>query len=83
MQADKQQQRDPNRDRRRAPDKYIFSREVRTEVDEEQIRQVYSTKSHKYGEEREHTTESNKQTTHLDRQQTADSDSSRQQQIQM
>ncbi|GKD92026.1 hypothetical protein Tco_1371863 [Tanacetum coccineum] len=71
MQADKQQQRDPNRDRRRAPDKYIFSREVQTEVDEEQA------------DEREHTTDSNKQTTHLDRQQTADSDSSRQQQIQM
>ncbi|GJU53766.1 hypothetical protein Tco_1227480 [Tanacetum coccineum] len=55
MQADKQQQRDPNRDRRRAPDKYIFSREVRTEVDEKQIRQVHSTESHKYGDEREHT----------------------------
>ncbi|GKG23422.1 hypothetical protein Tco_0391458, partial [Tanacetum coccineum] len=39
MQADRQQQRDPNRDRRRAADKYKFNnREVQTEVDEEQIR---------------------------------------------
>ncbi|GKD42235.1 hypothetical protein Tco_1266880 [Tanacetum coccineum] len=37
MQADRQQQRDPNRDRRRAANKYRFnSREIRTEVDEEQ-----------------------------------------------
>ncbi|GJY58787.1 hypothetical protein Tco_0458679 [Tanacetum coccineum] len=36
-----QQQRGPNRGRRRAADKYRFSsREVRTEVDEEQIRQT-------------------------------------------
>ncbi|GKF63048.1 hypothetical protein Tco_0183102, partial [Tanacetum coccineum] len=35
--ADRQQQRDPNRDRRRAADKYRFnSKEIRTEVDEEQ-----------------------------------------------
>ncbi|GJR10143.1 hypothetical protein Tco_0792795 [Tanacetum coccineum] len=41
MQADRQQQRDPNRDRRRAADKYKFNnRGVRTEVDEEQTRQV-------------------------------------------
>ncbi|GKB06793.1 hypothetical protein Tco_0835026 [Tanacetum coccineum] len=37
MQADRQQQRDPNKDRRRAADKYRFnSKEIRTEVDEEQ-----------------------------------------------
>ncbi|GKA11209.1 hypothetical protein Tco_0690642 [Tanacetum coccineum] len=37
MEADRQQQRDPNRDRRRATNKYIFiSREIRPEVDEEQ-----------------------------------------------
>ncbi|GJS47352.1 hypothetical protein Tco_0597473 [Tanacetum coccineum] len=40
MLADRQQQRDPNSDRRRATDKYRFSREVRTGVDEEQIRQT-------------------------------------------
>ncbi|GKF93987.1 hypothetical protein Tco_0283687, partial [Tanacetum coccineum] len=39
MQADKQQQRDPNNNKQRAADKYRFSKEVRTDVDEEQIRQ--------------------------------------------
>ncbi|GKF44775.1 hypothetical protein Tco_0131327, partial [Tanacetum coccineum] len=40
--------------KRRAADKYRFSsREVQTEVDKEQIRQVQSTESHKYGDERE------------------------------
>ncbi|GJT71756.1 hypothetical protein Tco_1031042, partial [Tanacetum coccineum] len=50
------QQRGPNRGRRRAEDKYRFnSREVRTEVDKEHIRQMHSTESYKYGDEREHT----------------------------
>ncbi|GJW17859.1 hypothetical protein Tco_0025295 [Tanacetum coccineum] len=43
--ADKQQQRDPNRDRRRAANKYRFSRGVLTEVDEEQIRQTAADRS--------------------------------------
>ncbi|GJY67325.1 ALP1-like protein [Tanacetum coccineum] len=53
------QQRSLNRGRRRATDKYRFSREIQTEVDKEQtdssrqIRQVHSTESHKYGDERE------------------------------
>ncbi|GKC88791.1 hypothetical protein Tco_1149440 [Tanacetum coccineum] len=63
MQAGRQQ-RDPNRDRRTAAHKYRFnSREIRTKVDEEQIRQirqVHRTESHKYGDEREQTTESHK-----------------------
>ncbi|GKC67776.1 hypothetical protein Tco_1100374 [Tanacetum coccineum] len=56
----KDSERDPNRGRRRAADKYRFSssREVRTEIDEEHIRQVHSTESHKYGDEREQTTDS-------------------------
>ncbi|GKC55175.1 putative angiotensin-converting enzyme 2 [Tanacetum coccineum] len=55
-----QQQRSPNRGRRRATDKYRFnSREIQTDVDKEQtdssrqMRQVHSTESHKYGDERE------------------------------
>ncbi|GKA83946.1 hypothetical protein Tco_0805541 [Tanacetum coccineum] len=76
--------RDLNRDLRRATDKYRFnSREVRTEVDEELIRQVQSTESHKYEDERE-ADSSRQQQTHNNRfrqQTTADSDS-RQQQIQ-
>ncbi|GJV28626.1 hypothetical protein Tco_1385074 [Tanacetum coccineum] len=43
MQADTQQQRDPNRDRRRAAYKYRLSKEVRTKVDEEQNRQTAIT----------------------------------------
>ncbi|GKE84596.1 hypothetical protein Tco_1558338 [Tanacetum coccineum] len=45
MQADRQHQRDPNKDRRRAADKYRFNREVLTEVDEEQTRQTTADKS--------------------------------------
>ncbi|GJX36416.1 hypothetical protein Tco_0247973 [Tanacetum coccineum] len=40
-----QQQIDPNRDRRIAADKYRFSREVRIEVDEGQIRQTAADRS--------------------------------------
>nr|GEV71796.1 ribonuclease H-like domain-containing protein [Tanacetum cinerariifolium] len=39
--VDRHQQRDPNRDTRRATDKYRFNKEVQTEVDKEQQRYIY------------------------------------------
>ncbi|GKA79215.1 hypothetical protein Tco_0785811 [Tanacetum coccineum] len=45
MHADRQQQRDPNRDRRRVADGYKFSKEVRTEVDGEQTMQTSAYRS--------------------------------------
>ncbi|GJX85696.1 hypothetical protein Tco_0336470 [Tanacetum coccineum] len=65
MQADRQQQRDPNRDRRRAAHKYRFSREV----DEEQIRHTTSNNR------QQHAADSDRQQqiqTQADIQQTAD-----------
>ncbi|GKB96315.1 hypothetical protein Tco_0982452, partial [Tanacetum coccineum] len=58
-----QQQRDLKRGRRRAADRYRFSREVRTEV--------HSTESHKYGDERE---QIRQRAAYSDSQHTADSD---------
>ncbi|GJZ39035.1 hypothetical protein Tco_0585598 [Tanacetum coccineum] len=74
MQADRQQQRDPNRDRRRTADKYRFSsREIRTEVDEEQHT---NTDSAERSEQRQqHAADSDRQQqiqTQADIQQTAD-----------
>ncbi|GKB81212.1 hypothetical protein Tco_0948107 [Tanacetum coccineum] len=76
--ADRQQQKDPNRGRRRVVDRYRFSREIRTEVDEEQQANTDSAaerfeqrqtaaKSHKYRDEREQirqTTIDNRQQIH-------------------
>ncbi|GJS65144.1 hypothetical protein Tco_0679708 [Tanacetum coccineum] len=78
--ADRQQQKDPNRGRRRVVDRYRFSREIRKEVEEEQQSNTDSAaerfeqrqtaaKSHKYRDEREHirqTTIDNRQQIHTD-----------------
>ncbi|GKB14876.1 RNA-directed DNA polymerase, eukaryota, partial [Tanacetum coccineum] len=78
--ADKQQQKDPNKGRRRVVDRYRFSREIRKEVDEEEQANTDSAaerfeqrqtaaKSHKYRDEREQirqTTINNRQQIHTD-----------------